>query len=86
MANPALIDCPEGQWTKVATDVTSGVIHTISDAPAKYTQTYRATGDAAPTTIAEAVPFKDELIISASVGIDVYVWPQGAAGKIRAGL
>lgn len=35
MANPVLIDCPEGQWTKVATNVTSGIIHVTSESPAK---------------------------------------------------
>lgn len=83
MANPTLIDCPEGQWTKVATNVTTGVIHTINEAPAKYTQTYRTAGDTAPSTFSEAAPFENELIVSSSVGIDVYIWPLGTAGKVR---
>ena len=84
MANPVLIDCPEGQWTKVATNVTAGYIHVVSEAPEKYTQTYRDTGGVAPTTLDEAVPFKNDLTISAGAGIDVYVWPIGKAGKVRA--
>jgi hypothetical protein len=86
MANPVLVACPEGQWTKVATNVTAGVIHILSTAPEKYTQTYRDTAGAAPTTLAEAVPFKEELNISASAGIDVYIWPIGAAGNVRVDL
>lgn len=86
MANPVLVDCPEGQWTKVATNVTTGVVHIVSEAPAKYTQTYRDTTGTAPTTLDEAVAFKEELVISASAGIDVYIWPIGAAGKVRVDL
>lgn len=86
MANPVIVPCPEGQWTKVATDVTSGVIHVINEAPEKYSQTYRDTGDTAPTTFDEAVPFEKELLISASAAIDVYVWPLIEAGEVRVDL
>ena len=86
MADPVLVPCPEGQWTKVATNKTTGTIHVISTAPNKYLQTYRDTGEAAPTTIEEAVPFDSFLQISASAGIDVYVCASGKAGKIRADL
>lgn len=86
MATPVLIDCPEGQWTKVATNVTAGVIHIVSYDPEKYLQTYRDTTGAAPTTIAEGVWFKDELNISASTGIDVYVWTINKAGTVRVDL
>lgn len=86
MANPVLTDCPEGQWTKVATNVTAGVIHILDTAPDKYLQTYRVNLGAAPTTITEGVWFKDELNISSSTGIDVYIWPIGSAGKVRVDL
>lgn len=83
MANPVLTDCPAGQWTKVATNVTAGVIHIVSYDPEKYLQTYRDTAGVAPTTIAEGVWFKDQLDIAASAGIDVYIWPINKAGKVR---
>lgn len=86
MANPVLVNCPEGQWTKVATNVTAGVVHIVSLDPEKYTQTYRVTAGPAPTTLDEAVWFKDELSIAASAAIDVYIWPIGAAGKVRVDL
>ena len=83
MANPVLVACPEGQWTKVATNVTVGVINVTNEAPAKYVQTYRLTGDPAPADFTEAVPFEDELLISSSSAIDVYIWPQEEAGEVR---
>jgi len=86
MANPVIVPCPEGAWTKVATAQTTGVIHIVSEKPDKYLQTYRDTEDAAPTTIAEAVPFTEHLQISAAAAIDVYVWAQGSAGSVRVDL
>jgi len=83
MANPVLVPCPEGTWTKVATAATAGIINVTSTAPSKYTQTYRETGEPAPTTLAEAVPFEDELIISSSTAIDVYIQPLQEAGEVR---
>lgn len=83
MANPVIVPCPLGTWTKVATGVTAGIIHVTSEAPAKYTQTYRETTDPAPTLLDEAVPFEDELIISSSSSIDVYIQPLKAAGEVR---
>ncbi len=86
MADPVIVPCPVGAWTKVADNKTVGVIHIFSTAPAKYSQTYRATGNLAPTTLADAVPFDSPLHISASAAIDVYIWPHAAAGSVRADL
>lgn len=86
MANPVLEACPLGQWTKVATNVTTGIINVTSEAPQKYTQTYRLTGDPVPTDLTEAVPFEEELVISSSSAIDVYIQPLGAAGEVRVNL
>jgi len=85
MANPVIEDCPEGEWTLVATNETAGVIHALKD-EAKYLQTYRDTGEAAPTTIDEGARFEGQLNISASAGIDVYIWCQVTAGKVRVDL
>ncbi len=89
MADPLLVDCPKDVFTKVATDVTSGLVHKISTDPNKYLQTYRMTGGTAPTEKDEAVPMfigTDTEQISSSAGIDVYVWPIGKDGLVRVDL
>lgn len=86
MANPAIINVPADQWTKVATAVTSGLIHRIETDPNKYLQTFRLTGEAAPTNITDgALAFKngDPEIISNSVNIDVYIYPVKKSGVVR---
>jgi len=88
MANPVTVACPAGQWTKVATNQTSGLVHIMNIEPDAYYQTYRDTGGAAPTDLSDAVVFGKTapLAISASAGIDVYIWCVGAAGKVRVDL
>jgi hypothetical protein len=84
MANPAVIACTKDAWTKVATNVTAGQLHILSSAPNQYSHTYRMTGGAAPTTLAEAVVISQvSLPISAPAAIDVYVYAHGAAGSVR---
>lgn len=86
MADPVVVPCPADVWTLVATNQTTGVIHVLDTSPGLYLQTYRDTGNPAPTTKAGAVPFEKVLQISASAGIDVYVQPVGKAGSVRASL
>lgn len=86
MADPVVVPCPADAWTKVATNVQTGVVHVTAVKPNVYLQTYRETGEAAPTNKADAVPFTTPLTISASTGIDVYVQPVGAAGSVRVDL
>lgn len=86
MADPVIIACPEGEWTIVATNVTTGVINILKINVDRYFQTYRDTGGGAPTLLAEGVPFDKVLQISASSGIDVYVWCKGKLGSIRVNL
>jgi hypothetical protein len=84
MANPAVTACTKDAWTKVATNVTAGKVHILSNAPNQYSQTYRTTGEAAPTTLAEAVAIPDvTFTITAAAAIDVYVYAHGAAGSVR---
>jgi len=84
MANPAVTACTKDTWTKVATNVTVGKVHILSKAPSQYAQTYRMTGEAAPTAVAEAVVMPDvTFTISAAAAIDVYVYAFGAAGSVR---
>ena len=86
MADPVIVACPAGEWTEVATNTTTGVIHIKSTAPKNYNQTYRDTGEAAPTDLTDAIPFDTPLQISAAAAIDVYIWPTGAAGSVRVDL
>lgn len=86
MADPVITACPVGVWTLVATNQTTGVIHVLKTDAARYLQTYRMTGNPAPTLLSEGVPFTELLQISASLGIDVYIWCQGKAGSVRVDL
>jgi len=81
MANPVMVNVPANAWTKVATNVTSGVIYNISNLP--LFQTYRMTGDPAPTSREEGVDIGDgEAEILSGDGIDIYLW-SNSEGKIR---
>jgi hypothetical protein len=88
MADPVILDLPADTWTVVATNKTSGLIHVKqSQSNVKFWQTYRATGGTAPTDLSDAILMntpKEE--ISASTGIDVYVYPEGGTAKLRVDL
>jgi hypothetical protein len=91
MANPELIDCPANTWTKVATNVTSGIIHI--DLPylnIEWYQTYRQTGESAPSDLdganGSARLLKPSDDIDSSTAVDVYVWPRSEDGKVRVDL
>ena len=89
MANPVIVDCPEGEWTSVATNVTTGQIKKIGKKPNLYLETYRMTGNAAPTSQTEGAPafqISDSEQISATAGIDVYIMAVGADGRVRVDL
>lgn len=88
MANPVTVDCPQDTWTIVAQNVTAGQIKMLTKGPV-YLETYRMTGEDAPTESSEGVAiFLDTYaeVISASAAIDVYVMARGSAGKVRADL
>lgn len=87
MADPAFVDCPDGQWTKIATNVITGIVWRIEVGPL-YLQTYRITGNPAPTLQTDGVPIfregePDYEQIAASEGIDVYIWCKNSAGRVR---
>lgn len=82
-SDPAIVACPEGEWTEVAASVTNGNIW-IKDTLAQYSQTYRVAGEAAPTTFDEAVLLSPPgACIRATEAIDVYIWCQKTAGSVR---
>lgn len=92
MADPAIVACTAGAWTKIATNVTGGTVHLLTGVSQPWLQTYRDTGGAAPTLRSEGIEFgKDSLsgeteAISASAGIDVYLWPDDSNGTVRVDL
>lgn len=86
MPNPVFVDCPPSIWTKVATNVLTGVIHRFDVTPYGYLQTYKVTGDSAPTLKSDGVAaFKNcnQEQISAGAGIDVYIYAITDKGKVR---
>jgi hypothetical protein len=86
MANPAVVSCPADIWTRVAQAVVAGAIYNMTP-QVQFLQTYRMTGQSAPSGNTDAVPaffYKYEpLSISAAEAIDVYLKPVGAAGSVR---
>lgn len=86
MANPAIVACPADTWTVVATNVTSGAVFNMTP-EVPFMQTYRMTGQPAPSSDADAVfAFVDPdapLVIGASAAIDVYLKAVDSAGSVR---
>ncbi len=88
MSNPVFIDCPAGAWTPIAIAVVTGFVHRKDHSPT-YLQTFKQTGEAAPTLLSDGVGlFLESNVeeISSNSLVDVYVWCVGAAGRIRADL
>lgn len=90
MANPVLVTCTKDTWVKVATNVTVGQVHKMTEAPAQYNHTYRDTGEAAPTLKSEGVQIfiknENSIPIAAEAGIDVYIMALEADGIVRVDL
>ena len=85
MANPAFVTCTADTWVKVATAVQTGQLWKANTSP-DYFQTYKITGDPAPTTRGEGMALFSNGIsesISSAVLIDVYVYAAGSAGRVR---
>ena len=97
MADPAIVEIPEWEWTKVATNVVTGSIHRLTTV-VNYYQTYRLTGEDAPDTPTvgtypeEAVRIFDnstQIPISSTNYIDVYLMSANSdddsneTGKVR---
>ena len=87
MANPDSIECPADTWTLVAEDVTSGTI--FRRVTGKYIQTYRLTGEAAPTDETDSGPIfegSDSATIGHNAAIDVYIMAKDENGEVRVDL
>jgi len=87
MANPTNVTCTADTWTKVATNVVTGVIWKKDSSP-DYLQTYRETGGDAPTNLDDAVKTLEgnSEFISSSDPIDVYIYAVGDDGLVRVDL
>ena len=88
MANPVSIALAADVWTVVATNVTAGYVW-AQDA-GTYVQTFKLTGQAAPTDDDEAAagpvhngPAQE---IKSAVAIDVYIKRRRTAGRVRVDL
>ena len=86
MPASAPIACAADTWVKVATGVTSAVIHKLSVAPSLYKQTYVPTTDPAPTDDDNAVlafGSCDSFIFSDSDESDIYIKAVKNDGSVR---
>ena len=89
MANPQIVTITANSWVKVATNVTTGKVYNAKTT-VSYSQTYRDTGEAAPSNMDDAVRafiVNGVEEISASAGIDVYIYAHGDVdGSVRVDL
>ena len=83
--NPTIVACPADTWTKVASSIKEVEIAIKLTRPNIYLYTFRNAGDAAPSDQSDAIVLSPggKSTISSLIDIDVYVFPRGAAGKIR---
>lgn len=84
-----VVPCPKGVWTKVASSVTTGYIHTSVTDPIVFYHAWRQAGDSAPP---DDKPFSvdgqvrllvpvDE--IRSQFPIDVYIYASTRDGSVR---
>lgn len=83
-ANPTFTDTPTGQWTLVASDVIAGVAQ-LQNAASSYWHIEIDANDAAPITRSEGAFIGGEYLdIGYQEGlVDVYIWSESTAGRIR---
>ncbi len=87
MADPVIISVPADQWYKVATAVKFGFVRIIEPTDNEWYQTYRLTGNPAPTTEKPEVKIEYQSDgISFIADSDVYVYHKSTAGKLRLDL
>jgi hypothetical protein len=84
--NPQKIEIPANVWTPVATNVTSGLITIKQWQASRYYQTYRVTGDPAPTgdqnEDTSTVTTGQEISIAATESVDVYMYCLDFDGEV----
>lgn len=83
MANPVVVACALGAWTKVLTSGTLCRVHILSFDPSQYYETYRLTAAAAPTDLTDAVPLVSGVTVTFGANVDMYIWAKGEIGSVR---
>lgn len=79
--------CAKNEWTKIATNVTSGQVRLAQRPNAQPLFASVATGATAPDVITLGVPFEGASMgINSTAAIDVYLWPVGDALRVRVDL
>jgi len=83
MANPVNVPLPKGVWVKVATAVVTGRITIKEWQASNYWQTYRLTGEAAPTdTTTATLGFKPEILLQSQEDSDFYMMARVYSGSV----
>ena len=86
MSNPVKVEIPKNAWTLVASNVSSGLITIRQWQPSTYYQTYRVTGNPAPTgdqnEDTSTITTGREITISANENIDVYLFSKDVDGEV----
>jgi hypothetical protein len=90
MADPVRVTLNANQWTQVAANVVSGVITIQEWQPSRYYQTYRMTGNPAPTgdqnEATSVITVGQEISIAALAAIDVYLFCRDQDGAVVVAL
>lgn len=77
------VDCLANQFTKVTTGMEKGVLTPLDNTPVNYRYATVPTGSPAPTTIDEGIIFRGPIVYDGADALDIYVWPEVNAGRIR---
>ena len=84
MANPIIVNCPKGQWAKVASGFVTGEIlplTAIGSPPLVPMYTYRVKDDPSPTDLTEGYPLTGDATIPTNS--DIYVLYTKVDGRVR---
>jgi hypothetical protein len=88
--DPVKVEIPADTWTLVASNVTTGLITIKQWQSSRYYQTYRMTGNPAPTgdhnEATSTVTNNPEINISSTEAVDVYLYCYQLNGEIVVSL
>ena len=87
MADPTVTALTRDTWIKVATNITAGTFDVVRFGTQAVFQTYRMTGNAAPTDLTDGIVLTaNQLIVAAPAAIDLYLYAQDHTSKVRISL